>query len=601
MVAKSASKDRARDRTQDEDRSETESTSIPSPRPSPRPSLRRKIRRGQPKTEAQPSEDEDHSVSTTSALANTEAKTKTPNPAVKVRLRRFFSRKSPKNPKSPRPSTFDILEDLSMVEDIITRSSSRLSRKSIAGNSYAGNSQSTDDYKSFSGTTSFVGNLQSTDDDYASALGRNVEDALEHREDGSISITSRESEEVEAYDIVKTPNAPNSWSDRVKDSRRYWVSRDPTSPRSLGEAQRRGLLSPVPESMGEDEKSNATGRRTSNDQPEDNAEESPWKSDTTDYRDENLEGSRNNSLRDDCPRDDSPRGETTYLTEEDLEDCLSSHATMDDIENSLSRNERELHGTLTSGTEATYNTTETTKLTVEQLKRDLELFSLDGVAENMLPTCQQSGTGDETNRNHSTVHKNDHVFPSKPWCYSSEQGEYLLEDRSEAPGSDRMFGCMPLPELYPPSRPTRPTHYRDSNVENVAQVHGHPGMNIMSDITSYAISEASTGYSSDDSSTLLQSDIGLDDATSGHTTFTEDSESLSIQTGDELSHTDDDDFTQIDSEGSVSTAPENGQFLSWLGSPVSSNSDSDSDSSSVVESPNKETKDPGLFQWLHGN
>jgi hypothetical protein len=582
VVAKNAFKDRSRDKTQEQDRSEVES--LPSPP--------RRKRGDHTKRDPPPSEDEEHSVSTTSALSLgvTESKTK-----VKVRLRRFFSRKSPQSPKSPRipqPSTFDILEDLSFTEDVISRStSSRLSRKS-----YIGNSHSSEDNK-----------VVSTEDNSASALDRNIDEILENREDGSIA--SMESDgNVEVYEIAKALHSTNSWSDRVKDARRYY----PSSPLSLAKAERRGLLlTPVQELLkSEDEKSEANATdffllsRTSNDQPGDNAmEESPWKSEMTEYRDENLEESRNREhdiLHDDCLREDFPRSEHTHLPEEYLEDGLSRNE------------ESDLQKNLTSGSAATNLTTETTLLTVEQLKRDLELFSLENVAERM--QCQRPGT----NGKHSKAHKTDHVFPSKPWCYASEHLE-VRSEASAAPGSDRMFGCMALPELYTSSSPPMsPNNHRDSEFVQVA--HGHPGMNIMSDITSFAISQTSTGsgsFSEDTTTvhTVDQSDMGLDTATSGHTTFTGDSESLSVQTDDELSQTEDDDFTQTedddftqtedDSDSSVSTAsaPKTGQFMNWMGSPVSSNSDSDSDSDSctTVHAPSKETKDPTLFKWLHGN
>jgi hypothetical protein len=220
-------------------------------------------------------------------------------------------------------------------------------------------------------------------------------------------------------------------------------------------------------------------------------------------------------------------------------------------------------------------------MNVEQVKRDLELFTFEGVAESI--QCQQSG-------NHSTIHNTDHVFSSKPWCYASEQGE-----APAAPNGNQMFGCMPLPELYTSGSAISPTHYRDSKVVHLK--HGHPGMNIMADITSFELSQTSTGSGSfsEGSTTLDQSDIGLDAAMSGRTTFTEDSESLSVRTDDELTQMEDDDYTQTETEddsySSVSTES---------GSSVSSNYDSDSDLSSTVHASGKETNDPGLFKW-YGN
>jgi hypothetical protein len=608
MVAKSASKDRLFEvKTQDVDRSEIES--LPSP---PR-------RRSRGRTQPNPPsiDDEEYSVSTSSALSigatfgATESKTK-----VKVRLRRFFSRKSPNSPKQlPLPTTFDILEDLSFTEEAISRSSSRISRKSSLGKSHSSEDSGS---KVVSGTRSktIVDNSQSTDDNDA-VLDKQIDNILEHREDGS--MTSMESDaNAEIYAIAKGLHSPNSWSDQVKDARRYY----PSSPLSLAEAEaeRRALLTPVQESVkSEDEESetNATGftfTRTGNDLPGDNA----WKSEMANYRNENLEerlDGEESNLRDDSLRDDVPMSEYPHLVEEYPEGILSRN---EDPLESLSINERyDLHGTCSG---VTYQTTETTLLTVEQLKRDLELFSLENVAERMLPNmqCQKS----DTNRNHSNVHKTDHVFPSKPWCYAPEQEELFHEARSEASAAptsdDRMFGCVPLPELYTSSSPvTSPTHHGDLQFVQVAYGH-HPGMNIMSDITSFEISQASTGSSSfsEDSTMADQSNIGLDAAASGQTTFTEDSESLSVQTDDDLSHTedelshtddDDDDSTQTedDSDSSVSTAsaPKAGHFRSWMGSPVIviSNSDSDSDSSSTVRAPSKETKDPSLFKWLHGN
>lgn len=591
MVAKSASKDRSRDKIQDEvvaaksdskerfkvktQYQDTEIESLPSP---PRRQRRSRVKRDQP-----PVEDEEHSVSTSFGLTLgvTESKTK-----VKVRLRRFFSRMSPKNPRIPQPSTLDILEDLSFTEEAISRSSSRLLRKSF------GDSHSSEDNKAVSGTSSktITDNSQSTN-------GNNAldSDILDNKDDGS--ETSMESDaNVEVYEIAKALQYPNSWSDRVKDARRYY----PSSPVSLAEAERRGLLTPVQESMkSDDEKSegNTTAgfilSRTGNDLPGVHAKEIPWKSEMTDYRDENFEEIRNkeqNDLRDESFRDDSPRSAHTHLLEEYLEDCFSRD---------LSRNEEpDVQGILPSGSAATYATTETTLKTVAQLKRDLELFSLENVAERMLPNmqCQESGTNNT-----------DHVLPSKPWCYASEQGELFHEVRSEAyaaPASDRMFGCMPLPELYTSSSPpVSPTH-RSRNPSFMQVAHGHPGMNIMADITSFGISQSSTGSGSfsEDNTAVYQSDI--EPAASGRTTFTEDSESLSLQTDDE--QTEDDDFTQTedDSDSSVSTvsAPDTGsQFLSWIGSPVSSNSDSDSDSCSTVHAQSNKTKDPSLFKWLHRN
>jgi hypothetical protein len=577
VVAKSDPKDRFKVRTYDVDRSEVES--LPSP-------PRRKSQ-GRDKPNPTPIEDEEHSASTSSALSESTTK-------VKVRLRRFFSRKSPKSPKQlPLPTTFDILEDLSFTEEImsVSRSSSRLSRKS-----YVGTSHSSEDIEIVSGTRSktIVGNSQSTSstDDFFDKI-------LENRED--VSMTSMESDgTLEMHEIAKAlQNYPNFWSDQVKDARRYY----PSSPLSLAEAERSALLTPVQESvMSEDEKSetNSTaGLLLTPTSKGDNGKESrsrPWKSEMTDYRNENFEESRtrdHTSQRDDSLRDDFPRSEHTYLPVQHLEDSLSRN---EDLFESLSRNEEPgLQGALTIGSMATFHTTETTLLTVEQLKRDLELFSVD-----MLPNmqCQESGA----NPNHSNGHKTDHVLPGKPWCYAPEQGELFDEVKSEAstaPADDRMFGCMPLPELYTSSSPvTSPTHRRDSQFVQVG--HEHHGMNIMSDITSFELSQASTDSGS---FSEHQSNIGLDAAASGQTTFTEDSESLSVQTDDELSHTedemshtDDDDFTQTedDSDSSVSTAsaPETGQFRSWMGSPTSSNSnsdsDSESDSSSTVHTPYSE-------------
>jgi hypothetical protein len=583
VVAKSDPKDRFKVRTHDVDRSEVES--LPSP-------PRRKSR-GRGKPNPTPIEDEEHSASTSSALSESTTK-------VKVRLRRFFSRKSPKSPKQlPLPTTFDILEDLSFTEEImsVSRSSSRLSRKS-----YVGSSHSSEDIEIVSGTRSktIVGNSQSTStDDFFDKI-------LENRED--VSMTSMESDgTLEMHEIAKAlQHNPNSWSDQVKDAaRRYY----PSSPLSLAEAERRALLTPVQESaMSEDEKSETNSTSglllltpTSNDQPGDNGKESSWKSEMTDYRDENCEESRTRdhaNVRDDSLREHFPRSEHTYLPVQHLEDSLSRN---EDLFESLSRNEDPgLQGALTIGSMATFHTTETTLLTVEQLKRDLELFSVD-----MLPNmqCQESGA----NPNHPNGHKTDHVLPGKPWCYAPEQGELFDEVKSEAstaPANDRMFGCMPIPELYTSSSPvTSPTHRSDLQFVQVG--HEHHGMNIMSDITSFELSQASTDSGS---FSEHQSSIGLDAAASGQTTFSEDSESLSVQTDDELSHTedeftqtDDDDFTQTedddftqtddDSDSSVSTAsaPETGQFRSWRGSPTSSNSnsdsDSESDSSSTVHTP----------------
>jgi hypothetical protein len=636
---KSSPKNRSKDRPQEPSEIEHVPTRTPSPR---------RKKRGHAKPDPiETIDDEDQSVSTTSALAPflIESKTRTPNPVrPKVRLRRFFSRKSTKKPQA---SAFDILEDLSFTEEAI----SRLSRKSS-------NSNSSNDSNASPRLKTRVRNSLSPDDKTVDALDTNIEDKREP--DGS--ITNESGPNTPLYGDAET--SP-SWSDRVKEARHFWTGKDAAA------SPRIQPLSPVQESPKNEEEyqdqslANATvGLLTAvnNDQPGDNPEEipyppespynlagankdqlgdnpkeeSPFKIETTYYRDEHPVDEREqipwNTETRDC-RDEqlveirSNSGDQRSSHEENLTENLqrseNNHLPEDDLEGSVSRIEgSELQGIVTAGTEYTYMTTETTRFEVEQIKRDLELFTLEDFAARMMPGTQW--------HDHSAVHEIEDEFPSKPWCYASEHGATILddEDGSEAPaeqgknrflgpskpwcyasehgatilededgdgiledgsvapaeqGKNRFLGCIALPELYDISSPTS-----DSDTGKVGQ-HGPGGIHMMSDITSFSQSQASTGSFSSESS-------------SGNQSETEDVASLS-----ELSEQSDDEFNQDGDDESAggssvssasAAAPGGGQFMQWLGSAVSSDSD---DSLSTMPAPSKEATQPGFFKWIHGN